>query len=212
MSSVTILNSDFSYDDLGIADTDVASPSSLASPSTTGRRQNFSPTHGRNINSNAEGKVLPDMSASALAGAWGAATASPVPAGAFNSTSTSTSGKSTSAYTNLRCSSESNVAHRTMPSAPSSVAAGAAPDHPVNQTNASSVEDGVKDHKVRRAAAGAGSKRPLNPGRMERKASREKRRREEVNAVVLHVYVSRLPHGLLSLFSRPKAELATVVH
>lgn len=199
MPSLTVLNySDFSYDDLGIADTDVEPPSSLSSPSATGHRQRFPPTPGCNVNSNAEGKALPDMSAGALAGAWGAATASPLPAGAFNSFSTSASGESIS-----------DVAHRTTPSAPSSVAAGASPDHPVNHTDALTLEDGVKDHKVRRAPARAGSKRPLNPGRMERKASREKRRREEVNTTVLHMPC--LPHVKLPLFGRPQSELWIVV-
>ena len=138
----------------------------------------------RNININAEGKALTDMSAGGLVGVWGAATASPVSTGSFNSFSTSPTSKSTSTDIISRCYSESNTSHRAMTSPKSSGDAAASPDHPVSHTNASAGGDSIKGQKVRRAASGAGNKRQLNPDRMERKASREKRRREEVNSTV----------------------------
>lgn len=196
-TSNAILNcSDFSYDDLGIADTDVVPPPSVASPSTTGRRQSFPPTPGCNVNTNTQEKAFSDMSAGALAGAWGAATASSVLVGALNSFSSSASGESTS-----------DVAYSPTPSALSSLAAGAASDHPVNHTDDSTAEDGIKDHKVRRAPVRVGSKRSLNPGRMERKASREKRRREEVITTVLRVYVSMFASLIASFVQNTKIRL-----
>lgn len=55
--------------------------------------------------------------------------------------------------------------------------------------------------KKRKNAAGAGAsggKRPLNPDRMERKASREKRRREEVKMTVDITWKSVLGGSILS--------------
>lgn len=63
-------------------------------------------------------------------------------------------------------------------------------EEPSSRVAGDGATTGGKGCKGRRTAAttggggsGGGGKRPLNPDRMERKASREKRRREEVGGV-----------------------------